>query len=74
MTIRAIAMSSRWTGVRNSASDYTRIGRWERVEPDDIRAVLQDALESAEDGKNAAALTRILEHLASEPLDLLGRS
>jgi hypothetical protein len=45
----------------------------ERVAASDIRAVLQDALESAEDEDNVAALTRILEHLASGPLDSLGR-
>lgn len=46
----------------------------ERVGADDIRAVLQDALESAEDENNVAALRRILAHLASKPLDTLGRS
>lgn len=46
----------------------------ERVDVDDIRAVLQDALGSAEDENNVAALRRILEHLASKPLDSLGRS
>ncbi|WP_439101187.1 BLUF domain-containing protein [Congregibacter sp.] len=46
----------------------------ERVEADDIRTVLQDALESAEDKKNIAALTRILEHLGSEPFESLGES
>ena len=46
----------------------------ERVEADDIRAVLHDALESAEDENNVAALKRILEHLASTPLGSLGRS
>ena len=46
----------------------------ERVEADDIRAVLQDALGSAEDENNIAALRRILEHLDSRPLDALGRS
>lgn len=46
----------------------------ERVEADDIRAVLQDALGSAEDENNVAALQRILEHLASGPLESLGRS
>ena len=46
----------------------------ERVEEDDIRAVLQDALGSAEDENNIAALTRIIKHLASGPLDSLGRS
>ena len=46
----------------------------ERVEADDIRAVLRDALESAEDEKNIAALTRILEHLGSEPFESLGET
>ncbi|MFK7828734.1 MAG: BLUF domain-containing protein [Congregibacter sp.] len=46
----------------------------ERVEADDIRAVLLDALESAADEKNIAALKRILEHLGSAPLASLGRS
>ena len=46
----------------------------ERVEADDIRAVLLDALESAEDESNVAALKRILEHLGSAPLASLGRS
>lgn len=43
----------------------------ERVGAEDIRAVLQDALESAEDARNIAALTRLLEHLGSGPLDRL---
>ena len=46
----------------------------ERVEAEDIRAVLQDAIENAEDENNVAALKRILEHLASGPLASLGRS
>ncbi|WP_310496293.1 BLUF domain-containing protein [Sandarakinorhabdus sp.] len=46
----------------------------ERVAADDIRAVLQDALESAEDKSNIAALRRILKHLDLGPLDTLGRS
>jgi hypothetical protein len=37
----------------------------------DIRAVLQDALESAKDESNIAALRRILEHLDSGPVDTL---
>jgi hypothetical protein len=45
----------------------------ERVKAEDIRAVLLDALESAEDANNVAALRRILDHLASGPLDSLGR-
>ncbi len=46
----------------------------EKVEPQDIRLVLQEALESAEDINNVAALTRILKQLDSGPLDSLGRS
>ena len=46
----------------------------ERVEASDIRAVLQDALESTEDENNVAALRRILEHLGSASLASLGRS
>jgi hypothetical protein len=46
----------------------------ERVGADDIRAVLEDALESAEDANNIATLKRILKHLDQEPLDTLGRS
>ncbi|GJE60611.1 BLUF domain-containing protein [Methylobacterium trifolii] len=45
----------------------------ERVEAEDIRLVLQDALESTEDNNNVAALTRILEQIDSGPLDSLGR-
>ena len=45
----------------------------ERVKADDIRAVLQDALESTDDENNVAALQRILEHLKSEPLTSLWR-
>ena len=41
----------------------------ERVEADDIRAVLNDALVSSEDQANVAALRRILEHLDLVPLD-----
>lgn len=44
----------------------------EKVETEDIRAVLQDALESAEDENNAAALKRILNHFGSAPLLSLG--
>jgi hypothetical protein len=43
----------------------------ELVGADDIRAVLQEALESAEDENNIAALRRILEHLDSGPVDTL---
>jgi hypothetical protein len=46
----------------------------ERVGADDIRAVLQDALESAENENNIATLTRILTHLDLSSLDTLGRS
>jgi len=45
----------------------------ERVGADGIRAVLQEALESAEDENNVAALRRILKHLDVGPLDTLGR-
>jgi hypothetical protein len=45
----------------------------ERVEVDDIRIVLQDALESAEDRNDAAVLRRILMQLDSGPLNSLGR-
>ncbi len=46
----------------------------ERVGADDIRDVLQDALDSAEDEHNIAALKRILDYLATRSLDSLGRS
>ena len=46
----------------------------ELVAADDIREVLQVALESAEDENNIAALKRILDHLATRSLDSLGRS
>ena len=39
----------------------------EKVEAEDIRAVLDDALESAEDENNVATLKRILAQLASGP-------
>ncbi|MBX9930903.1 MAG: BLUF domain-containing protein [Methylobacterium sp.] len=45
----------------------------ERVDAEDIRLVLQDALEDAEDKNNVAALTRILEQLDSGQLSSLGR-
>ena len=45
----------------------------ERVGPDDIREVLQDALEGAEHENNISALKRILDHLATNSLDSLGR-
>lgn len=45
----------------------------ELVEAEDIRAVLQDALESAEDQSNVAALRRIIAQLDSGPLPLVGR-
>ena len=46
----------------------------EQVKADGIRAVLQDALESADDESNIAALGRILGHLDSGPLESLGRT
>ena len=46
----------------------------ERVGADDIREVLQDALGSAEDENNIAALRRILTHLEVDSLDTLGRN
>jgi hypothetical protein len=45
----------------------------ERVGDEDIRAVLEDALESAKGANNIAALKRILKHLDSGPLETLGR-
>ena len=45
----------------------------ERVEAEDLRVVLQDALDSTEDQNNSAALTRILVRLDSAPLHALGR-
>lgn len=45
----------------------------EHVEADDIRSVLQEALDSAEDASNVAALKRILAHLDSGPLPEVGR-
>ena len=45
----------------------------ERVGADDIREVLLDALESAEDENSIATLKRILDHLATRSLDSLGR-
>lgn len=46
----------------------------EHVEADDIRSVLEEALESATDDGSVAALTRILEQLALGPLPSLGRA
>lgn len=46
----------------------------EPVGADDIRAVLHDALESAEDERNIAALKRILEHLDTSPLETSRRN
>jgi hypothetical protein len=46
----------------------------ERVGAGDILEVLQDALESAEDENNIAALKRILDHLATKSLSSLGRA
>ena len=45
----------------------------ERVGAEDIRNVLHDALESAEDNSSISALKRILDHLATRPLNSLGR-
>ncbi|WP_267427471.1 BLUF domain-containing protein [Methylobacterium sp. GC_Met_2] len=45
----------------------------ERVEADDLRVVLQDALDSTEDQNNAAALKRILLQPDSGPFHALGR-
>ena len=45
----------------------------ERVGADDIRGVLQDAMESAKDENSVAALGRMLKHLDSAPLNSLGR-
>lgn len=46
----------------------------DKVEAEDIRTVLQDALESADNKNNVAALTRILKQLNSGSLNSLGRS
>ena len=46
----------------------------ERVGAEDIREVLEDALESAKDEHNIAALQRILDHLATRSLESLGRT
>ena len=43
----------------------------EKVEAEDIRAVLEDALENAEDKNNVATLRRILDQLTSGALDPL---
>lgn len=45
----------------------------EQVEASDIREVLEDALETAEDQSNIAALQRILGHLGAGPLSDVGR-
>lgn len=45
----------------------------ELVGADNIRTVLQEALEDAKDEKNIAALRRILAHISSGPLETLGR-
>ena len=60
-----------------SEEEYERLyPNWEmeKVEAEDIRTVLQDALDSAEDENNIAALKRILEHILSQPLGTLGLS
>lgn len=46
----------------------------ERVGADDIRAVLEEALESAEEENNIATLKRIVQHLDQGSLETLGRS
>ncbi len=46
----------------------------ERVEADDVRVVLQDALGSAEDENDVAALRRILQHLDAGQLKSPGWS
>ena len=46
----------------------------EQVGADDIREVLRDALGTAEDPGNQAALNRILGQLESGPLQSLGRA
>lgn len=46
----------------------------ERVEAADIREVLLDALDSAEDKNSIAALKRVLNQLGSDPLDSRGQS
>lgn len=46
----------------------------ERVTADDIRVVLNDALESSENETDIVALRRIVAHLALAPLDPLARS
>jgi hypothetical protein len=45
----------------------------EQVDASDIREVLEDALETAEDQNNIAALQRILGHLESGSLSGVGR-
>jgi len=45
----------------------------EQVEASDIREVLKDALETAEDQNNIAALHRILAHLGAGALSDIGR-
>ena len=45
----------------------------ERVGAEDLREVLEDALESAEDERNIAALKNILDHLSTRSLDSLGQ-
>jgi hypothetical protein len=46
----------------------------ELVTTDDIRAVLEDALSTAEDAKNVQALRRLLQHLDSSELGGSGRN
>jgi hypothetical protein len=45
----------------------------EQVDADDLREVLQDALSTADDQNNVAALKRILEQVDSGALEFLGR-
>jgi len=46
----------------------------EQVDAEDIREVLRDALDTAEDPNNVAALNRILEQFDSGSLQSLGRA
>ena len=46
----------------------------ERVDAEDIREVLNDALDTAEDQNNVTALKRILARLDAGPLDSLGQA
>ncbi|UYV17286.1 BLUF domain-containing protein [Porphyrobacter sp. ULC335] len=46
----------------------------EQVAADDLREVLENALETTEDEASLAALQRILAHLVAGPLQSMGRS